>query len=166
MSGSHSASSTSDFLRELSQHASSSDRRAEVGTRAENSVSVGEVSTRVHSEGQSEDHFESSSREFSNPNRCHAVTYFFYQINKTQTVRFKIVAIQRRVIGPAADTRVAHNPFIADGGVSAIPNALLATDASRLKAEEIGRLPLLPRRRGRSRGVTGKLRALFFEPGG
>ena len=30
---------------------------------------------RTHSQGESEDHFESSSREFSNPNRCHGVTY-------------------------------------------------------------------------------------------
>lgn len=154
VSGLHSASSTSDFLRELSQHASSSDRRAEVGTRAANSVSVGQVSTPVHSEGQSEDHFESASREFSNPNRCHAVTYFFHQINKTETVRFKIVAIQRRVIDLAAGTRVSHNPFIGDGGVSAIPNALLATDASRLKAEEIGRASALARQRGEVAGVS------------
>ena len=154
VSGSHSASSTSDFLRELSQHASSSDRRAEMGTRAASSVSVGEVSTRVHSEGQSEDHFESSSREFSNPNRCHAVTYFFYQINKTQTVSFKIIAIQRRVIDPAADTRVSQNAFLADGDVSAIPNAVLATDASRLQVEEIGRASALARKRGEVAGVS------------
>ena len=154
VSGSYSASSTSDFLRELSQHASSSDRRAEIGTRAASSVSVGEVSTRAHSEGQSEDHFESSSREFTNPNRCHAVTYFFYQINKTQTVRFKIVAIQRRVIDPAADTRITHNPFIADGDVSAIPNAVLATDAGRLQTEEIGRASALARARGQVAGVS------------
>ena len=154
VSGSYSASSTSDFLRELSQHASSSDRRAEMGTRAASSVSVGEVSTRAHSEGQSEDSYESSSREFSNPNRCHAVTYFFYQINKTQTVSFKIVAIQRRVIDPAADTRVTQNPFLADGDVSAIPNAVLATDATRLKAEEIGRASALARQRGDVAGVS------------
>jgi hypothetical protein len=154
VSGSYSASSTSDFLRELSQHASSSDRRAEMGTRAASSVSVGEVSTRAHSEGTSEDSYESSSREFSNPNRCHAVTYFFYQINKTQTVSFKIVAIQRRVIDPAADTRVTQNPFLADGDVSAIPNAVLATDASRLKAEEIGRASALARQRGDVAGVS------------
>jgi hypothetical protein len=139
VSGSYDASSTSSFLRELSQHASASDRRSETATRAASSVSVGEVSSRSHAEGESEDHFESSSREFSNPNRCHAVTYFFYQINKTQTVRFKIVAIQRRVIDPAADTRVTNNPFAADGGVSAIPNAVLATDANRLKVEAVGR---------------------------
>ena len=139
VSGSYDASSTSAFLRELSQHASSSDRRAEVGTRATSSVSVGEVATRSHTESESEDHFESSSREFSNPNRCHAVTYFFYQINKTQTVRFKIVAIQRRVIDPAADTRITNNPFVDNGDVSAIPNAVLATDANRLQVEKIAR---------------------------
>lgn len=139
VSGSYDASSTSSFLRELSQHASASDRRSETATRVASSVSVGEVSSRSHTEGESEDHFESSSREFSNPNRCHAVTYFFYQINKTQTVRFKIVAVQRRVIDPAADTRVTNNPFAADGGVTAIPNAVLATDANRLKVEAVGR---------------------------
>lgn len=139
VSGSYDASSTSSFLRELSQHVSASDRRSESATRAASSVSVGEVSSRSHTQGESEDHQESSSREFSNPNRCHAVTYFFYQINKTQTIKFRIVAIQRRVIDPAADTRVSNNPFAADGGVSAIPSAVLATDANRLKIEQIGR---------------------------
>ena len=144
--GSHEATSTNAFLHELSQHASASDRRAEVGTRAASSVSVGEVSTRTHSSGESEDHFESSSREFSNPNRCHAVTYFFYQINKTQKVSFKIIAIQRRVIDPAADTRVATNPFIADGNVGSIPNSVLATSANRLQVEQIGRASEAARR--------------------
>jgi hypothetical protein len=54
-------------------------------------------------------------------------------------VRFKIVAIQRRVIDPAADTRITNNPFVNDGDVSAIPNAVLATDANRLAIEKIGR---------------------------
>ena len=101
VSASHSASSTSDFLYE-----------------------------RARREGESDDHFESSSRGFSNPTGWHAVPYCFDQINETQTVRFKIVAIQRRVIEPAADTRVSHNAFIADGGVSAIPTALLATEGA------------------------------------
>ena len=153
VSGSYEASSTSEFLRELSQHASSSDRRAEMGTRAASSVSVGEVSSRTHTEGESSDHFESASREFSNPNKCHAVTFFFYQINKTQTVRFKIVAIQRRVIDPAADTRITNNPFVADGDVSAIPNAVLATDTNRLQVEEIGRASELARLRANATGA-------------
>lgn len=153
VSGSYDASSTSSFLRELHQHASASDRRSETATRAASSVSVGEVSSRSHTEGESEDHYESSSREFSNPNRCHAVTYFFYQINKTQTVRFRIVAIQRRVIDPAADTRVSNNAFAADGGVSAIPNAVLATDAGRLKIEDIGRESVLARQHAEFAGI-------------
>jgi hypothetical protein len=156
VSGSYDASSTSSFLRELSQHASASDRRSESATRAASSVSVGEVSSRSHTEGESEDHQESSSREFANPNRCHAVTYFFYQINKTQIVRFRIVAIQRRVIDPAADTRVSNNPFAADGGVSAIPSAVLATDAKRLQIEKIGRDSVLAQQGADFATVAGR----------
>ena len=47
VSGSYNASSTSDFLRELSQHASASDRRSEMGARASSTVSIGEVQTRT-----------------------------------------------------------------------------------------------------------------------
>lgn len=145
--GSYDASSTSNFLRELHQHADSSEKRSTTATRAASSVSVGEVSTRSHAEGSTEDHFESSSRTFENRNRCHAVTYFFYQINKLQTVRFKIVAIQRRVIDPAADTRITNNDFRSDGDISAIPQAILATDANRLKLEEAARVSVAARQR-------------------
>jgi hypothetical protein len=54
-------------------------------------------------------------------------------------VRFNIVAIQRRVIDPVTDTRVTNNPFRADGDVSVIPNAVLATDTNRLNIEQLGR---------------------------
>lgn len=131
VSGSWDSSSASSFLRELSTHAQSSDRRSEMATRTANSVSIGEVSTRSHAEGSTEDHFESSSREFSNPNRCRAITFYFYQINKTQTVRFKIVGIYRRVIDPAADTAVRPNAFVDNAGVEIIPNGILATDLKR-----------------------------------
>ncbi|MEP7101608.1 MAG: hypothetical protein ABI781_13940, partial [Burkholderiales bacterium] len=67
---------------------------------------------------------------------------------------FKIVAIQRRVIDPAADTRVSQNAFLADGEVSAIPNAVLATDPTRLQVEEIGRASALARQRGEVAGVS------------
>jgi hypothetical protein len=135
VSGSWDSSSTSSFLRELSTHAQSSDRRSEMAARTANSVSVGEVSTRSHAEGSTEDHFESSSREFRNPNRCRAVTFYFYQINKTQKIRFKIVGIYRRVIDPAANSAVRTNPFVDDGGVDVIPNGVLATDAKRFEIQ-------------------------------
>jgi hypothetical protein len=139
VSGSYNAESTSDFLRELNQHARASSSRAVEATRAASSVSVGEVQSRSHAEGESEDHFESASRAFANPNRCHAVTFYFYQINKTQTVRLTLEAIRRRVIDPAGDTRIANNPFASRGEVSVIPSAVLATDKQRLELEQIGR---------------------------
>ncbi|MCA1978576.1 MAG: hypothetical protein LDL19_05000 [Thiobacillus sp.] len=135
VSGSWDSSSTSSFLRELSTHAQSSDRRAETATRTANSVSVGEVSTRTHAEGSTEDQYESSSREFRNPNRCRAITFYFYQINKTQTIRFKIIGIYRRVIDPAANSAVRTNPFADDGGVDVIPNGILATDPKRFEVQ-------------------------------
>jgi hypothetical protein len=137
--GSYNASSTSDFMREVSQHARASSNRSEQATRTANSVSVGEVQTRTHAEGETADHFEASSRTFSNPNHCHAITFFFYQINKTQTIRFSIESITRRVIDPAADTRVINPNFASRGQVDVIPNAVLATDKERLEAEARGR---------------------------
>ena len=139
VSGSYNAESTSDFMRELNQHARASSERAVEATRAASSVSVGEVQSRSHAEGESEDHFESASRVFANPNRCHAITFYFYQINKTQTVRLTLESIRRRVIDPAGDTRIANNPFAARGEVSVIPSAVLATDKERLEVEQIGR---------------------------
>lgn len=137
--GSFSGRTTSAFARELRQHARASDRRSVQGARAANSVSIGEVSTRTHAEGTSEDHFESSSREFANPNRCHAVTFFFYRMNKMQTVRWTLESIERRVVDQAAETKVANNNFLARGGVSAIPDPILATRPDRLQVEELGR---------------------------
>jgi len=137
--GSYNAESTSDFMRELNQHARASSERSVEATRAASSVSVGEVQARSHAEGESEDHFESASRVFANPNRCHAVTFYFYQINKTQTLRLTLETIRRRVIDPAGDTRIANNPFASRGEVSVIPSAVLATDKERLEVEQIGR---------------------------
>jgi hypothetical protein len=139
VSGNYNSSSTNEFLRELSQHARSSHRRAEMGSRVASSISIGEVQTRTHVEGESEEHFESSSREFTNPNKCHAVTFFFYRINKSQTVKFTLESIERRVIDPAANTRVTNNAFQSRGNVAVIPTGVLATDSKRLEVENVGR---------------------------
>lgn len=165
VSGSYEASSTNTFLRQLTQHASASDRRSEMGTRAASSVSVGEVQTRVHTEGESEDHFESASREFSNPNKCHAVTFFFYQINKTQKVRYTIESIERRVIDPVANTRITNNAFAADGDVDAIRNGVLATDENRLQKEEIGRQSVAAKQRVAAVNNLSQLASFAFVAG-
>ena len=130
MSGNFDSNSLGTFLGEHSSHAQSSHRAAEMGTRKAASVSVGEVQTRTHTQTESENHFESSSREFSNPNKCHAVTFLFYQINKMQTVKYELVAIERRVIlDPSSDfTRVQLSQIAPSAGVGRTSTQLLATD--------------------------------------
>lgn len=139
VSGSHSGSSTRSFLREMSQHSEAAHNSSVQATRASNSISIGEVQSRTHKEGETESHYESSSRVFSNPNKCHAITYLFYQIAKTQIVRFEIVSVERRIVDPAGDTRVNSLPPQPTGNVSVIPDAILATNKNRLDIEATGR---------------------------
>jgi hypothetical protein len=106
---SYDASAASTFARYLSQHAESSSRHVEISAHARTSTSVAEVATRSHAEDQSEDHYEAASRVFSNPNRCHALTFLFYRIDKCQKVRFSLVAVDRRVDDPACPTGVQLN---------------------------------------------------------
>jgi hypothetical protein len=133
--GSHSASSASDYLREHRAHAQMSDNQSVEATRMAHSVSVGEVSTRTHSEGESEDHFESSSREFSNPNKCHSITFLFYRIDKTETIKFDLVAIERRVLDPVALMPVPANPFRPVGQLATVPQEVPATNTKRLEVQ-------------------------------
>jgi len=126
---SHSASS---LAQSLSQHAQSLQQHMELSTRAAASTSIGEVSTRTHQQGESEDQYEASSRTFQNPNRCHAVTYFFYRIDKCQTVKFELVSIERRVSDPAAPTGVALVPPKPVTSVAVRSAAVLATGSNRL----------------------------------
>jgi hypothetical protein len=136
---SYDANAASTFAHSLTQFASSSSSQVQTGTHAAASTSIGEVATRSHSSGESEDQYESSSRTFSNPNHCHAITFFFYRINKCQTVTFTLSAIERRVVDPAAPTGALLNPPAPNTGVSVIPYAVTGTNSQRLAAEERGR---------------------------
>lgn len=129
--GSHNASSTRDYLREHRAHAEISDNQSVEATRKAHSISIGEVSTRTHSEGESQDHFEASSREFSNPNKCHAITFLFYRINKTEKVKFELVSIERRVLDPVAPLPVPANPFRPVGQIATVPQEVPATSGKR-----------------------------------
>lgn len=152
---SYDASSVDTFARNLSQHAESSSRHMEVATRAASSTSVGEVQNRTHTEGESADHFESSSRVFRNDNRCHAVTYFFYRINKCQTLQFELVRIDRRVEDPAAPTGVTLNAPSQLSTVAVIPRPILATAKARLDLERQDRASLAERQAAEVGGLSG-----------
>jgi hypothetical protein len=136
--GSHNAQSASDYLREHRAHAEMSDHQSVEATRKAHSLSVGEVSTRSHTQGESEEHFESSSRTFSNPNQCHAITFLFYRINKTETIKLELLSIERRVIDPVAALPVPANPVRAIGQISSIHQEVPATSKERLEVETRG----------------------------
>ena len=128
---SHDAHSTDAFSRQISQHADASSRHVESGVRAASSTQIGEVSNRTHTEGESEDHFESASRVFSNPNHCRALSFLFYRVNKCQTLKWTLVAIDRRVDDPAAPTGVTLNPAPINRRVAIIHDAVVATAKDR-----------------------------------
>ena len=135
MSGNFDANSVSDFLGEHSAHAQSSSKAAEMGVRKASSVSIGEAQSRTHTESESQDHYESASREFQNGNDCHALTFYFYQINKTQTISYTLESVDLRAMmdtDPASDfTRVAATPLDPSTGVGVLSNNVLSTDANR-----------------------------------
>ncbi|GAP13132.1 hypothetical protein LARV_00883 [Longilinea arvoryzae] len=134
--GSHSASSARDYLHQHRAHAEMSDNQSIEATRMAHSVSIGEVSSRTHSQGESEDHFESASREFSNPNHCHAITFLFYRINKTETIKFELVSIERRVLDPVAPLPAPSNPFRGVGQIATLPQEVPATSTRRLELQQ------------------------------
>ncbi|MEW5755765.1 MAG: hypothetical protein AB1810_05630 [Pseudomonadota bacterium] len=158
--GSYDASSTMSFARNLSQHAEASSSYVASGVRAKSSTAIGEVQSRTHAEGQSEDHFESASRVFRNPNRCHAVTYLFHKINKVQKIRFRLVAIQRYVDDPAAPVGAYQRPPVdVSGRVMVMPQAIGAASAKRLEVEDMARTSALQRLHLAQGEVAGGLMA-------
>ncbi len=126
-SGNHNSSSVADYLNQQKSHVQSSASQAVSATRKAHSVSIGEVSSRTHIQGESEDHFEASSREFTNYNKCHAVTYMFYRINKKQKIKFELVSIERRVLDDNAPIGGVLQPAAAKLPIALVPQDIPAT---------------------------------------
>jgi hypothetical protein len=137
--GNFNSRSASSFMRELSSHVRTSHDRSVQATRAANAVQMGEVQSRTHSEGESEDAYEASTRTFENKNDCHAVTYFAYQLVKQQTLKFRIVSVLRRIIDAAGDSSVEARPVRPGTGVKVLPAGILATQAGRINVQAEGR---------------------------
>lgn len=137
--GNFNARSSSSFMRELATHARTSHDRSVQATRAANAVQMGEVQSRTHTEGESEDAYEASTRTFENKNDCHAVTYFAYQLVKKQTLKFRVVAVLRRVVDAAGDSSVDARPVRPGTGVKVLPAGILATQAGRTSVQTEGR---------------------------
>ncbi|TVQ56141.1 MAG: hypothetical protein EA355_07855 [Rhodobacteraceae bacterium] len=147
-SGNYDGQSSYEFSRRLSAYARSSHERSVAATRAANSVSVGEVTSRTRVEGESESSYEGATRTITNENRCQAVTYFAYQVNKTQTTRFTIEAVTARVVDPVANTTVRRAAFVPSDDVAVIPSGVLAASRDRLERQTIARAAAMARAEG------------------
>ncbi len=130
-SGNHNSHSVADYLNQQKSHVQSAASQAVSATHKAHSVSVGEVSSRTHIQGESEDHFEASSREFTNFNKCHAVTYMFYRLNKKQKIKFELVAIERRVLDESAPVGGILQPSAPRIPIAMVPQDVPATAALR-----------------------------------
>lgn len=139
-SGNHNSHSVGDYLNQQKAHAESAANQAVSSTRKAHSISIGEVSSRTHIEGTSEEHFEASSREFSNPNKCHAVTFMFYRLNKKQTVKFELVAIERRVLDDNAPIGGVLQPGAAKLPIALVPQDIPATAVLKRQAVQAANL--------------------------
>lgn len=137
-SGNHNSSSVADFLNQQKSHVQSSASQAVSATHKAHSVSIGEVSSRTHIQGESEDHFEASSREFTNYNKCHAVTYMFYRLNKKQKIKFELVAIERRVLDDNAPIGGVLQPAAAKIPIALVPQDIPATAVLKKTAVAAG----------------------------
>jgi hypothetical protein len=126
-SGNHNSHSVADYLNQQRSHVESAASQSVNATRKAHSISVGEVTSRTHIQGESEDHFEASSREFSNPNNCHAVTFIFYRLNKKQTVTFELEAIERRVVDESAPIAGVLQAPIQKLPIALVPQDIPAT---------------------------------------
>ena len=138
--GSYDSESTLAFSRSLSQHAESASMYVAAGVRAKSATSIGEVEQRTHKEGESEAHYESSSRMFRNPNKCRVVTYLFHKLNKLQPIQFTLGAIERRVEDSKVPTGAYQRvPLDTTGRVAVLPQYISATNKNRLDIEHMAR---------------------------
>jgi hypothetical protein len=153
--GSYSGESATEFARNLSQHAESSSSYVAASVRASRAVSVGEVETREHAQGESEEHFESATRSVRNDNYCHAVNYFVWQIMKCQRIHWRLVAIQTQVDDPAAPTG-ANVVRRLRTQLSVTPQTVLANSPQRLEVERMARESVIERVSGGARVVAGR----------
>jgi hypothetical protein len=98
ISGCHSAQTINDFFVNIKKQIKSSHKYSIKALQNSNKIHIGEVQSRITSEVENMDHYESYSRMFRNLNQHQAVTYYFYQIIMKQMIRFELKSVQRRVI--------------------------------------------------------------------
>lgn len=116
--GSHDASSSAEFRRNLEQHLESSAHASSQVTRDATAVSISQVNSHRQITSETHDELQVSTRRFRNDNLCHTVTHYFYQVAKRQRVTIKLISRTCRALNPNARTAV----FMKDHAISMATN--------------------------------------------
>lgn len=136
---SHDSSTTSTFLTSLSRVSRAQSSHVEMGTTSAYSTSVGYVSTRSHTEGESEEHSEAATHFYRNENRCHAVNHRFHQLVEEHTITLTVDEVVLRVVDSAASTGavpVVRRPLT---GLSPKPEAVSVLSPKLVEVEAAAR---------------------------
>ena len=126
------SNSLTSVLHQLNQNSQTASQHAQINVNSASSISIGEVQTRTHSAGESEDIYESTSRTISNPNKCHSVTFYFYRINKCYVSRYQLADVHFRVLVQGAYNSLIPKPVQTFTGLTITPVPVLATSTASL----------------------------------
>jgi len=122
--------SLTSVLHQLNQNSQSASKHAQITVNSASSIAIGEVQTRTHTSGESEDIYESSSKTISNMNKCNSVTYYFYRINKCYQSIYKLADIHFRILTENSFNSLIPKPIRPYTGLTITPVPVLATSSS------------------------------------
>ena len=108
-SGQYNSHSTREYFDQLSQHMDSSLETATQWARGRESQVISQVDHHVEATTEYDERLDAGIRTFSNPNACHTINFFYYQVVKLQEITIELERVTYRVIDPMAPTRIERN---------------------------------------------------------
>ena len=111
VSGKYDRNSASDFFSESQRHLRSSFHQTNEISRTSESTAITEINSHRSVEQELRDELKAGVRVFQNINKCHTLTFLFYQICRRQRIRIKLSGVSYRALNPDAETAVRRKAY-------------------------------------------------------
>jgi hypothetical protein len=108
-SGQYNSHSTREYFDQLTQHMDSSLETSTQWARGRESQVISQVDHHMEATAEYDEKLDAGIRTFSNPNACHTLNFFFYQVVKIQEITIELERVTYRVIDAMAPTRIERN---------------------------------------------------------